>query len=88
MAEIGADVEALEEFAARLDRNADMLESIFAGITRQVEQTWWKGSDAEIFKDDWDSTYRSQVKSIAEDFRFASQELKRNAQDQRDASGT
>lgn len=87
MPEFGADVDALEELAFTFDREARTIERLLDQIRGKVETVWWKGKDAETFRDEWDSEYRPQLMKIMHAFDHAHIRLIREAQEQRQASG-
>lgn len=88
MAQLGADVEALDGLARRFRESADQLRSMTNQLSSQIHAAWWQGSDAERFRGDWDGTYRAQLEQVAARLEETSAAVTTQAQQQRDASGS
>lgn len=84
---LGADVEALDSLARRFDEESNMIKQAISTIGNQIQQTWWQGSDADRFRNEWESTDRSQLQRIAEALAQAAIDCRRQAQQQREVSG-
>ena len=87
MAQLGADVEALENLARRFGEEAAKINEAVSKITAQISNTWWQGADADRFRNEWESTDRSQLARIAETLSQAGTQCAREAQQQREISG-
>jgi uncharacterized protein YukE len=88
MAQLGADVEALERLSRKFDGESRRLEEAIERIQAQVVATWWEGRDAQQFKDAWASDFRPQLRKIANELRQAHVNTLKNARQQSEASGT
>ena len=56
MAAVGADVEQLRKTAQTCRQKAEYLEStITQGLSRQITESPWKGTDADSFRNQWQS---------------------------------
>lgn len=86
MGQLGADVEALDRLAKRFDEEAQRLTQAVSQITSQVQSAWWKGSDAERFKGDWNGQYAAQLRRVADALRQVGQVARRQSADQRRTS--
>ena len=87
MAQLGADVEALQRLARKFNDEARSVENSIAVIEAQLEQTWWQGPDANAFRDAWSSSFRPQLFKIAKALDDAHINMLRQAQQQTEASG-
>ena len=86
MAQLGADVEQLDQLARKFEQEAQQIAQATQQISSQVNSTWWKGPDADRFKNEWEGTYASQLKKIAEALRQVGQVVRKQAQQQRQTS--
>lgn len=82
----GADVEQLDQLGRRLDEEAQKLKHAISTVTTQVAQTWWKGPDADRFRQDWDSTHRAALARLGESLQLAAQQVRRQAAAHREIS--
>ncbi len=86
MAQLGADVEQLDQLSKKFDQEAQALSQATSQITAQVNSTWWKGPDAEKFRNEWESQFASQLKKISEALRQVGTVVRKQAQQQRQTS--
>jgi uncharacterized protein YukE len=86
MAQLGADVEQLDTLAKKFDQEAQAIAQATSQITSQVNSTWWKGPDADKFKNEWEGQFASQLKKIAEALRQVGTVVRKQAQQQRQTS--
>ena len=87
MAQLGADVEELDRLARKFDEEAQQISQATQQISSQVQSTWWKGSDADRFKSEWNSNYASQLRKIAEALKQVGSTVRKQAAQQRQTSG-
>ena len=87
MAQLGADVEALDQLARRFNEEAQKIQQAISTISSQIDTTWWQGPDAERFRNNWQSSFRGQLQRIGESLGQAAQQCKRQADQQRQVSG-
>lgn len=87
MAQLGADVDALDAVATAIARDAERLQRARHEIDAHVTTAWWRGGDAEGFRARWRSTDGAQLARIAGRLGDVAVELRRQAADQRRASG-
>jgi uncharacterized protein YukE len=87
MALVGADVEQLNQLAAQLNNKANDIQNVISQLTSAINSVEWKGNDANRFRSDWQSQYVGQLKTVVSALQTASQNAKRNAQEQQSASG-
>nr|WP_314768507.1 CHAP domain-containing protein [uncultured Actinomyces sp.] len=87
MATVGADVEQLRKAAQTFRQKAEYLEStITQGLSRQITESPWKGTDADSFRNQWQSDLAPKVRQVAEALRKSADSLTRNANEQEQAS--
>lgn len=80
---VGADIAALRAAAVLVDRKARELERIKSSIQAAMSRTAaWKGRDAERFRGDWNSSIRSTLDRSARALMLASQQLRKEADEQ------
>ncbi|MFV8228599.1 WXG100 family type VII secretion target [Mycolicibacterium fortuitum] len=87
MAMVGADVEQLNQLSAQLNNKANDIQSVISQLTSAINSVEWKGNDANRFRADWSGQYVGQLKQVVTALQTASQNAKRNAQEQQTASG-
>lgn len=84
----GADVAELRTLASFLDQNAERLQVLSRDLGRRVESSCsWSGPDADRFRSDWPGSVASPLRSASERLRDSAQALRRNADEQENASG-
>jgi len=86
MAQLGADVEQLDQLARKFEQEAQQIAQATQQISSQVNSTWWKGPDADKFRNEWESQFASQLKKIAEALRQVGTVVRKQAQQQRQTS--
>lgn len=87
MAKLGADVEQLDTLSKKFDQEAEQLSQAINQIGSQVKSAWWEGKDADRFRQEWEGTYASQLRKIAESLKQVGQTVRKQAQQQRQTSG-
>ena len=55
-------------------------------ISSQVNSVWWKGPDADRFRNEWEGQFSAQLKKIAEALRQTGTIVRKQAQQQRQTS--
>jgi len=88
MAMVGADVEQLNQLAAQLNNKANDIQNVISQLTSAINSVEWKGNDANRFRSDWQGQYVSQLKQVVNALQQASQNAKRNAQEQANVSSS
>jgi len=83
----GADVEQLDSLAVALEREGRTLEDLLRRLDARLQSVPWQGPDAERAKNTWSSTLFPRCLQAAEGLVTAASVVRRNASDQRDASG-
>ena len=88
MAQLGADVEALDQLARRFEEEAQKIEQTVSIISGQLNNTWWQGTDAERFRSDWETTHTSTLRQVAEQMKAAGAASTAQANQQRQTSSS
>jgi hypothetical protein len=88
MSQLGADVEALDQLAQKLDSEGDNISQSLATLTSQLQGTWWQGTDATQFRGEWEGQYTTQLRNIAQALHDAAGSARKEAEQQRQASAT
>lgn len=88
MSELGADVDQIEALADVFERAGRELLGSGSATTSAVMSAWWRGPDADRTRAWWRTTARSSVLAAADELRDAAADLRRQAEQQRMASGT
>jgi hypothetical protein len=85
---LGGNVEELDAFAGYLTGTAiPDLESLLSKIDQQINKTHWSGNDANKFASDWTMLSGNFKKQFCDLMNSQSEAAKRQAADQRTASG-
>ena len=87
MAQLGANVEELDNLGRRFDEEASKIEGIMQTITGQVDAVWWMGADADRFRNEWQTTHRTSLRNICQSLSDAANRCRSQAEQQRQTSG-
>ena len=83
MAIVGADVEQLHTLARQFREKADQLESNVAqSLSQNVASSPWKGTDAETFRQNWQTDLTPKIQQVVASLRDAADSADRNADEQ------
>lgn len=85
---VGADPEELDGLAQRFRVLAGRLDSSRASLGSQIHNSPWAGPAAEGFRHDWDGHHSRVLTAVARSLGQAATTLTRNANEQRQASGS
>ncbi|MDP3208226.1 MAG: hypothetical protein Q8M65_03675 [Rhodoglobus sp.] len=83
----GADVEQLDMLAFALEREGRALEDLLRRLDSRLQSVPWNGPDAERSRSEWTSSLFPRCLQAADGLVSAASVVRRNASDQRDASG-
>ena len=86
MAQLGADVEQLDSLARRFDQEAQTIENTISTITSQIGATWWQGSDADNFRNEWQTNYTASLRNVIQRLQDAASRCRAQANQQRQTS--
>ncbi|UVJ39540.1 WXG100 family type VII secretion target [Arthrobacter sp. CJ23] len=86
MAIWGADVEQLRGLGGKLQAGAEVILEQRSQLNAALNATDWKGPDSDKFRDEWTSQHAGNLQKVADALREASNNVKRNAEQQTQAS--
>lgn len=84
---LGMDVAEVRSLGKKLESDSDQLTHIMQQITQKLNGVFWKGADAERFKNDWNGQYKADLKQVASALDDFGKRAVRNAEQQDKASG-
>lgn len=87
MALYGADIEQVQQLSNQLNAKANDIQSIVSQLSSAINSVNWLGPDADRFRSDWTGQHVAQLKQVITALQTASQNARRNAQEQQTASG-
>ena len=88
MAFLGMDVEQVRQLARQMDAKAQTIDEIVSTLSSQLQSTDWKGSDADQFRNQWNSDLTTKLRQVSQALKEASQTATRNAQVQDSTSAS
>jgi uncharacterized protein YukE len=86
MAQLGNDPEQLDQLSKKFEQEAQQIQQATQQISSQVNSVWWKGPDADRFRNEWEGQFAAQLKKIAEALRQTGTIVRKQAQQQRQTS--
>lgn len=84
---VGSDPEELDRLARVFERQADEMREILSSSTWALRTAAWTGNRIEHIRSEWNRESRPALMSAAGECDFLARELRRNAEEQRRASG-
>jgi hypothetical protein len=82
----GADVSQLRELAKAVDKAAALLSNRASSLQGQIQSAPWKGTDGELFRQDWSGNHRPSLERVASSLRHNSKLLLQHANEQEQSS--
>lgn len=87
MGQLGADVEHLDRIARSFQEESKRITAVATTLTSDITAAWWKGNDQAKFVSEWNATNAPTIKRVAAMLRAQCEALRRQADQQREASG-
>ncbi|HHV21701.1 MAG TPA: hypothetical protein GXZ30_09265 [Propionibacterium sp.] len=84
----GMNIEAVEQFAQQLGQKAQEIDTLAQQLNQALSTTEWVGPDATSFRNDWQSTHMTSLRNVSQALRDAQTKANRNANEQRNTSGS
>lgn len=84
--QLGMDVEAGAQLAKTFQKKGSEIGDAINAIDRQLNSTWWKGSDAEKFKSEWNGTHKANLKKAQTALDDEARKMDKNVKEQTQAS--
>lgn len=83
----GADPDQLDRAAGEFDSSAQLLVELRRSLDRHIRSAPWRGANADRFLQQWDGQHHRALREARAYLEAAGAELRRNAEEQRWASG-
>ena len=65
MAQLGLDPEQMGALQKAMQRDAGSIRTVAKQLDSQLRAAWWKGTDADRFRSDWDGNHRAQLEKVS-----------------------
>lgn len=86
MAQLGLDPEQMTALQKLMQREAGGIRTIAKQLDSQLRSAWWKGTDADRFRSEWDGTHKAQLEKIAAALDAQAKVVQKNVTQQTQAS--
>lgn len=86
MAQLGLDPEQMTALQKLMQREAGGIRTIAKQLDSQLRGAWWKGTDADRFRSEWDGTHKAQLEKIAAALDAQAKVVQKNVTQQTQAS--
>ena len=86
MAQLGLDPEQMTALQKAFQREATGIRSLGKQLDGQLKAAWWKGTDADKFRAEWDGSHKGQLEKIAASLEDAAKRIGSNVTQQTQAS--
>ncbi len=82
---VGADVAALRQAAAKFRTAAGEIDAAVGDLSPAVRDVWWKGEDADKFRDQWGQNV-TDLRTVTDSLRATADRLDQQANQQEETS--
>ena len=65
MAQLGLDPEQMGTLQKSFQRDAGTIRTLAKQLDSQLRAAWWKGTDADRFRSEWDGTHRALLEKVS-----------------------
>ncbi len=86
MAQLGMDTEQMGALGKAMQRDAAQIRTLSKQLDSQLRGAWWKGTDADRFRSDWDGSHRAQLERVAAALEASAKVITSNVTQQTQAS--
>lgn len=86
MAQLGLDPEQMGTLQKALQRDAGTIRGLAKQLDGQLRSAWWKGTDADRFRSDWDGNHKAQLEKVSAALEAAAKVVATNITQQTQAS--
>lgn len=86
MAQLGLDPEQMGALQKSLQRDAGTIRTLSKQLDGQLRSAWWKGSDADRFRSEWDGNHRAHLEKVSAALEAAAKVVATNITQQTQAS--
>lgn len=82
----GMDVEQGRQCSREMDEHAAEVQTVVAGVTRELEAAMWMGPDGNAFRSDWQSIFKGQLDGVVQSLQDNASRMRVYADRQEQAS--
>ncbi|MEI7886064.1 MAG: hypothetical protein WCJ04_01630 [Actinomycetes bacterium] len=86
MAQLGLDPEQMAALQKSLQREAGTIRTLARQLDGQLKSAWWKGTDSDRFRSEWDGTHKTQLERVSIALEDAAKKVAANVAQQTQAS--
>ncbi|CAB4551658.1 unannotated protein [freshwater metagenome] len=86
MAQLGLDPEQMAALQKSLQREAGTIRTLARQLDGQLKSAWWKGTDSDRFRSEWDATHKTQLERVSLALEEAAKKVATNVAQQTQAS--
>ena len=86
MAQLGLDPEQMSTLQKSMQRDAGAIRTLAKQLDSQLRGAWWKGSDADRFRSDWDGNHRAALEKVSAALEAQAKVIATNVSQQTQAS--
>ena len=86
MAQLGLDPEQMGALQKAMQRDAGQIRTLTKALDGKLRAAWWKGTDADRFRAEWDSGHKAQLDKVAVALEAAAKVVATNVTQQTQAS--
>lgn len=86
MAQLGLDPEQMSSLQKAMQRDAGTIRALSKQLDGQLRSAWWKGTDADRFRSDWEGNHRAQLEKVSAALDAAAKVIATNVSQQTQAS--
>ena len=65
MAQLGLDPEQMGALQKLMQRDAGEIRTLTKQLDSKLRSAWWKGTDADRFRSEWDGSHKAQLDKVA-----------------------
>ncbi len=84
--ERGLNVAEVNNLISTCRREAQQIRGAVSDVNGAVDSTWWKGDDADRFRNEWVGSHRTQVLAVAGELETVASYLAREVSNQQTTS--
>lgn len=75
---LGLNVAQMNSLIGTCRREAQRIRGAVSDVNGVVASTWWRGQDADTFREDWSYNHRSRVLAVAQELEMIAGQLSRD----------
>jgi uncharacterized protein YukE len=86
MAQLGLDPEQMTALQKSMQREAGTIRTLAKQLDGQLKAAWWKGTDSDKFRSEWDGAHKAQLEKVSVALEDAAKRIATNVTQQTQAS--